>query len=120
VGDITFGTVGEDEYLRGFAYLPDVPVYWQSDVPWIITVRSLDPDLGASHDGTYVKPLSDLMFRPSGEKNWRRMRQDAEEIASGTETGEGTIYADFRVILKFQNDVPGRYRTTLIFTIEEL
>ena len=119
VADINFGVVGEQEFIAGGAVLPRRPVAWESDVPWIITVESLDPNLGASDDGSYLKPLGDLEWKLSDDKRWKKMRQDPEIVLSGVESGQGTILLDWRVMLFWTKDLPGQYRATLRFTIAE-
>lgn len=120
VADINLGTIGEDEFNDGYAAVPSHAIFWESDIAWRILINSYDPDLGISDDGTYVKPLSDLYWKLSNEEIWLPITQDREELDWGTETGDGVIYVDFAVSLAWKKDVPGRYGTELIFTIESL
>ncbi len=120
VDDINLGTVGEREFIEGYAFIPSRAIFWESDTPWRVTVSSLDPDLGISDDGTYVKSLGDLLWKLSDEETWLPMTQENEEIEWGTEMGKGVIYVDFAVLLDWLKDVPGRYCTELVFTIESL
>ncbi len=120
VADINLGTIGEDEFNDGYAAVPSHAVFWESDIAWRITISSYDPDLGISDDGTYIKLLSDLYWKLSNEEIWLPITQEEEELDWGTETGDGVIYVDFAVSLAWKKDVPGRYGTELIFTIESL
>ncbi len=120
VADINLGIIGEDGFNDGYAFIPSHTIFWESDIPWRITIRSYDPDLGTSDSGTYVKPLSDLYWKLSDTETWLPMTQEEEELDWSTETGDGVIYVDFAVLLAWKNDVPGRYGTELIFTIESL
>ncbi|MCK4719679.1 hypothetical protein KAU08_03410 [bacterium] len=120
VADINLGTVGENEFNDGYAFIPSHAIFWESDISWRITISSYDPDLGMSDDGTYIKPLSDLLWKLSDEETWLPVTQEEEELEWGTETGDGVIYVDFAVLLAWMKDVPGQYGTELIFTIESL
>ncbi len=123
IDDINIGTVGEDEFFAGYAFIPSRAIFWESDTPWRITVRSLDPDLGMSDNGTYIKPLGDLHWKLSDEEIWLPITQENKEIEWGTKTGEGlmgVVYVDFAVLLDWLKDVPGQYGTELVFTIESL
>ena len=120
VTDINIGIVGEDEFIAGYVLVGAHPIFWESDIPWRITVCSLDPDLGSSDDGMYIKPLDDLLWKLTDEQNWQPMVQEEEEIDWSTDTGDGLILLDFVVILDWEKDVPGQYGTYLVFTIEGL
>jgi hypothetical protein len=125
VSDIDLGIVGEGEFLAGHALVAAHAIFWASDTPWRITVSSLDPNLGTSDDGSYIKPLGDLLWKLSDEATWTPMTQDAEELdwsaVVGEEAiGESAIHVDFVVLLDWLKDVPGRYGTKLVFTIEGL
>ena len=126
VDDINLGVVGEEEFFAGYAFIPSRAIFWESDTPWRVTVSSLNPDLGMSDDGTYIKSLGDLHWKLSDEETWLPMTQEDEEIEWGTEMGtmgeggKGVIYVDFAVLLDWLKDVPGQYGTVLVFTIESL
>jgi len=120
VNDFAFGVVGETEFLAGYAILSNQPILWESDVPWRITVRSLDANLGMSNSGEYIKPLSDLEWKLSGESGWTPMTQDDTEVDWSEETGSGAIYIDVRVLLEWAYDEPGTYQADLLFTISAL
>ncbi len=117
VSAINLGMAGEDDFYAGQIVVRYHPVYWESDIPWMITVRSLDADLGMSGDGSYIKPLADLQWKLSDENQWIAMRQDEEEVDSSSDTGSGAVTMDFRALLNWKRDRPGDYRATLRFTI---
>ena len=117
---INAGLVGEQDFDTGYVVISRVPVFWQSDVPWRLTVTSLDPNLGVSRDAKVTKPLSDLQWRMSDAHAWQPMGQDPEELAWNNNTGSGTVYIDIKVLLNWLKDPPGEYHADLIFTIEPL
>jgi len=119
-GRVNFGVVGEAEFDAGYVLVPSVPVFWESEVPWRMTVRSLNPDLGVSENSRYVKSLSDLRWRLSDGQAWLPLRQDTEEVDWSTQTGSGVIYIDIVILLDWLKDAPGEYRTDVVFTIESL
>ena len=118
--DLAFGEAGEREFQAGQVLRPREPLWWESDVPWRIMVEALDPYLGTSDDGSYVKPLGDLQFKLSEESQWTELRQQPQELKSSTQTGSGTFTVDWRVLLKLTHDRAGRYEATLRFTITAL
>ena len=120
VSDIDLGIVGETEFVAGHALVRAHAIFWASDTPWRITVSSRDPNLGVSDDGSYIKPLGDLVWKLSDEATWTPMTQDAREVDWSDGTGEGAIHVDFVVLLDWLKDAPGRYGTELVFTIEVL
>jgi len=125
VNNINLGIIGEEDFLAGYALAASQAIFWESDVPWRITVRSLDPDLGTSDDGSYIKPLEDLLWKVSDEETWIPMTREVEEIewSGGADEGAvglGVIYLDFVARLDWESDIPGQYRARLVFTIEGL
>lgn len=118
--DLSFGVVGEDEFMDGYVLLPRIPVFWESDTAWRLTVSAVSPDLGISNDAGYIKPLDDLLWKLSDEEVWLPIRQDAEEVVWSTETGSGVVYVDIMVLLDWLADAPGEYRVDLVFTIGAL
>jgi hypothetical protein len=117
---INLGIVGAEEFEAGYIVIPGVPVFWESDVPWRLTLSSIDPDLGVSNDARYAKPLDSLQWRLSDEQAWMPLSQDEEEVTWGAERGSGVIYIDVIVLLDWLTDAPGEYRVDLVFTIEPL
>jgi len=117
VSNINRGTAGEDEFRAGQALTLRQPVWWESDIPWRITVRSLNADLGMSDDGRYVKPLGDLQWKLSDERQWTKLRRDDEEMNASDEPGSGVFSVDYRALLDWKRDRPGDYSAALRFTI---
>ena len=120
VSDITIGPACEDDFIAGQIYAQAQPIYRQSDLPWRITVRSLNPNLGISYDGTYIKPLGDLMWKLSDDVTWTPVTQEEDEVDWGSDTGDGVIYIDFLVTLDWLKDIPGNYKAELVFKIESI
>jgi len=119
-GDLSLGIAGEEEFLAGYVLVPRLPVFWESDTPWTLSVSSLDPDLGVSNDASFVKPLGDLLWRLSDEEVWRPMSQDPQELTWSFEMGAGVIYIDVLVRLDWLSDAPGIYRADIVFSMAPL
>lgn len=122
VQDINFGVVRKQDFNVGYSWLNRMPVWWESDTAWVITVESLDPNLGGSDDGSYTKSLDDLEFKlhKATGNRWITMLEQPQVLDEGTNTGSGTIYVDWRMLLSWTADRPGLYGTTLLFTISEM
>ncbi len=120
VSDINLGLVGEEDFANGYVFLPRVPVFWDSDVPWRLTIQSLGADLGAGDDGMTDKSLSDLLWKLSDEENWLPVTQDPEEVEWSMESGTGVVYIDLVVLIDWLYDSPGQYQVDLTFRIEIL
>jgi len=120
VNDINAGLIGEEDFYAGQVLIPRIPVFWTSDEPWRITVRSLEPELFASDDGIHIKSLDDLMWKLSDEEIWVQISQDPEEIDWSMESGSGVVYIDLIVELDWLLDPAGTYRLDLAFNIEAL
>lgn len=116
VNDITVGPADSDDFVAGGMYIQAQPIYWSSDTSWTITVRSMQPNLGVSDDGTYIKPLDDLFWKLSDDESWIPMTQEEEEVDYGME-GEGVIYVDYVLTLDWLEDISGNYGAELVFTI---
>ncbi len=89
-------------------------IKWTSDVAWIITVKSLDNDLGSS--GGYTKPLSDLKWRRSTWPFWVTMTTTDADVGAGS-PGSDQFNVDYKVLLSWALDIPGSYGATLQYTI---
>ena len=119
VDDVRFDTPRKPDFKQGAIELKRHPVFWESDGNWLISVESLDPDLGTSDNGGYVKPLYDLQWRLTKSRTWYEMRQQPQDVTSGA-PGRGSFTMDWRVLLDITRDRPGRYRAELRFTISEM
>jgi hypothetical protein len=120
VGEFHLGIADENDFLSGRKTFNDVPVYWESDVPWQISMSSLDPNLGISDNGQYAKPLSDFLWKPSDKLQWVPLTQYPQEIGWGGETGNGVFYIDIEIVLDLAKDLPGDYRGDILFSISPL
>jgi len=87
----------------------------RSNTPWTISVRTDDEDMGRSFDGTYVKPITDLLVRAEGGPYLPISHQD-QVIASGP-PGEHQIGVDYRVLFDPKTHRDGNYHITVIYTI---
>ncbi len=86
-----------------------------SNIPWAVKVHAVEPNMGTSNDGTYVKPLSDLMLRANGDK-FSPISQFDQTVASG-ERGAYKLTIDYKVKLDSASYRPGDYGLTLVYTI---
>jgi hypothetical protein len=119
-GNLTLGMIGEQEFEAGYVLVPRLPIFWESDIPWTISIYSLDADLGISDEADFVKPLDDLLWKPSDEDVWLPLSQDPEEVAWSMDTGSGVVYIDVILRLDWLTDGPGDYQANILFTIEPL
>jgi len=119
-GNMTLGMIGEEEFQAGYVVVPRLPVFWESDIPWTLSIYSLDADLGISDEADFVKPLDDLLWKPSDTDVWLPLSQDPEEVAWSFDTGSGVVYIDVILQLDWLSDGPGDYQANILFTIEPL
>ena len=112
--------IGEEEFQAGYVVVPRLPVFWESDIPWTLSIYSLDADLGISDEADFVKPLDDLLWKPSDTDVWLPLSQDPEEVAWSFDTGSGVVYIDVILQLDWLSDGPGDYQANILFTIEPL
>ena len=93
-------------------------INWTADVDWIVTVKSLDANLGQSDDLAYTKPLSDLLWKLSSNPTWTTLTTtDATVTSGGVGGGSGNFDVDYNFLLTWSNDRPGTYDATLQYTI---
>jgi len=85
-----------------------------SNTNWQLTVRSDDPDLGRSYDGSYVKPLGDFQLRTAGGE-YRNLSNKEQVLTTGGH-GRYELGIDYRILFHPEYR-PGDYRVTLIYTI---
>jgi hypothetical protein len=119
-GDSQTIRVGVDEFEAGVVIIPGIPISWDSAQPCRLTVNAIDSDLGASDDGTRIKPLEDVSWSISkGGRTWHPLTEDPIEIEwSSLNESTGVIYIDLAVKLNWLDDPPGEYHINLIFSIE--
>ena len=100
---------------RGYVEKEDaVTLAVTSNVNWKVTVRAKKRYLGTSDDGTYKKPVTDLMIRCSG--NYEPVTTSQTIIA---EKGSGVFNLGLDYKTNFDKDEykPGSYEATLVYTI---
>lgn len=119
-GNLTLGMIGEEEFEAGYVLVPRLPIFWESDSPWTISIYSLDADLGISDEADFVKPLGDLLWKPSDADVWLPLSQNPEEVAWSFDTGSGVVYIDVKLKFDWMSDGPGYYQANILFTIEPL
>jgi len=91
-------------------------VQWSSDSYWIVTVKSLDPDMGQSDDLSYTKPLSDFKWKLTGTSTWKTMTTADATVKLGS-PGSGSFNVDYKVLLSWESDRKGTYSATIQYTI---
>jgi hypothetical protein len=101
---------------RGFIERPQASsLVATSNIPWSITVRTPDLDMGRSDDDSYVKPISDLLVRAGGRPYLTMSPQD-QVIAHG-EPGRYEVGVDYLIRFDRNDYHAGNYHITLIYTI---
>lgn len=86
-----------------------------SNIPWTVKVHALESDMGASDDGTYIKPLTDFSLRSNGGQ-YSSITGFDQTLASG-DTGEYTLVIDYKVDTEKETHKDGDYGLTLVYTI---
>ena len=87
----------------------------QSNIPWRVSVRTPDANMGRSADGRYLKLISDMQVRAQG-RAYLTVSHEAQVIARG-DYGRYELGVDYRVRFSSANYHPGDYHITLIYTI---
>ncbi len=109
-------TATASDFNAGEKVAPNNLIQWTSDIAWIITVKSLDSDLGQSNDFSYTKPLSDLKWKRSTWPFWLTMTTTDANVSAGS-SGSGQFNVDYKVLLSWSADIPGSYGATIQYTI---
>jgi len=105
-----------EDLARGYLEIEDaLTLVARSNVDWVILVRTPDPDLGRSYDGSYTKPLSDFQLRVAGGDFLTI--SNADQTLSRGRRGEHELAIDYRVLLHPECYRPGDYGLKLIYTI---
>jgi len=93
-------------------------INWTADVDWIVTVKSLDANLGQSDDFVFTKPLTDLLWKLSASGTFTAITTTDTTVTSGAfGGGSGNFDVDYKFLLSWSNDRPGTYGATLQYTI---
>lgn len=85
-----------------------------SNVNWKVTVRSSGRYLGTSNDGTYKKPVTDLMVGSSGQ--YSQVTTTPKTIVE-EDPGVFNLGLDYKVQYDKSEYKPGSYEATLVYTI---
>ena len=91
-------------------------INWWATNDWIITVKSLDANLGQSDDLSYTKPLSDLLWQLSSGGSWASITTTDATVTTGT-AGTSSFDVDYKFLLSWTADKPGSYGATFQYTI---
>lgn len=90
-----------------------------SNVPWQLTVRSEDRNMGQVKD--HVKPLSDILWRKSGRTQYTAISTDDRLVdSSATYADHQKIELDYKMLVGWTRDKPGTYGLTLRYTLSTL
>jgi len=109
-------TVLESHLQAGEIFFTANTLNWTSDVDWLVSVTSLDADMGQSDDMSYTKPLSDLGWKLAASGSYTTMTTTEATVTTGA-IGSGNFDVDYRVALDWVNDKPGDYGVTVRYTI---
>lgn len=90
-----------------------------SNVPWQLTIRSEDPDMGKMKDN--IKPLSDFLWKKSGDINYAAISTEGRRVDSSTRYADHQkTILDYKMLVGWTRDKPGTYGLTLRFTLSTL
>lgn len=90
-----------------------------SNVPWQLTIQSEDPDMGKVEDN--VKPLSDFLWKKSGDINYTAISTEGHRVDSSTGYADHQkAILDYKMIVGWTRDTPGTYGLTLRLTLSTL
>ena len=90
-----------------------------SNVSWQLTVQSEDPDMGKVEDD--VKPLSDFLWKKSGDAHYTAISTEGHRVDSSTRYADHQKAGlDYKMLVGWTRDKPGTYGLTLRFTLSTL
>ncbi|MCG2755761.1 MAG: hypothetical protein L6247_09400 [Desulfobacteraceae bacterium] len=90
-----------------------------SNVAWQLTVQSEDPDMGKVEDN--VKPLSDFLWKKSGDINYTAISTEGHRVdSSAGYVDHQKAGLDYKMLVGWTRDKPGTYGLTLRFTLSTL
>ena len=90
-----------------------------SNVSWQLTVQSDDPDMGKVGDN--VKPLSDFLWKKSGEAHYTAISTEGHRVDSSARYADHQkVRLDYKMFVGWTRDKPGTYGLTLRFTLSTL
>ena len=124
VTTIDFGTLTEADYDRGYKEAPGAQIVsvW-SNRRWILSVAAKEEQW----TGQWAKPASDLRLRVASVNRPDRITDYLRDltgltrggftIAEGLPGGNLQHTMDFRVLVSWENDVPGAYSLGFTYTL---
>lgn len=90
-----------------------------SNVAWQLTVRSEDLDMGKV--GNRIKPLSDFLWKKSGDAHYTAISHEGRLVDSSARYADHReVEVDYRMVVGWTRDKPGTYGLTLRFTMSTL
>lgn len=104
------------DLARGYIELPHaVSLSVRSNIPWAVTVRTDNANMGQSFDGNYTKPISDFQLRV-GNGAFRPITQQNQVLLRGS-YGEYNFDVDYRTLFDANIHRQGNYQLTVVYTI---
>ena len=104
------------DLTRGYIELPNaVNLAVRSNIPWAVTVRTDDANMGQSFDGSYTKPVSDFQLRV-GNGAYTPISQRNQVLLQGS-YGQHNFNVDYRTLFDPSTYRQGNYQVTVIYTI---
>lgn len=111
----TFPVPSVEDLARGYMEeLGAITLRAKSNVGWVVMVKALSRDMGASFDGAYIKPLSDFQLRASGGA-YLTITNENQVLATG-KRGIHDLDVDYKVLLD-KDYRPGNYSVTIVYMI---
>lgn len=120
--NVNLGTVTIADYESGYKEKARATVLLVRDNAhsWKLMVATNNANMGVI--GDYTKPIGDLRWRASGygatQLTYTSLTNYNVEAARGPKSGVlRTIYIDYSIILAWENDVPGVYNISVLYTL---
>ena len=88
----------------------------RSNIPWRVTVRTQDADMGTSFDGTHTKPISDFQVRAEGG-GYLTIDHQPQQLLQG-EAGDHVYGVDYKTHFDRHRYSAGSYRIEVIYMVE--
>lgn len=87
----------------------------RSNIPWVVTVRAMERDLGTSRDGLFTKPLHNFLLRANNGIYFTLTNHD--QIIIQGQPGIHPIEIDYKILFDQTKYREGDYGVTLVYTI---
>lgn len=87
----------------------------QSNIPWLVRVRTDDGNMGRSFDGTYTKPVSDFQVRLEGGRYFSLSNSD--QLLHQGDQGVYQFNIDYKTLFNKQSYSNGNYQIKVLYTI---